>query len=71
MLLNIGTSNGATREAITKIQLESLKIIVPPLSFQQKFVEIITEIENQKIQVHKSLEDAEMLYSSLMQNYFD
>ncbi|MFI3201477.1 MAG: restriction endonuclease subunit S [Eubacteriales bacterium] len=70
-LLHIGTSNGATREAITKSQLEDFKMIVPPIRLQQKFSTIVTEIEKQKSQVQKALDDAEILYNSLMQEYFE
>lgn len=44
--------------------------ILPPLTLQQKFADIVIEIENQKSQVQVALNEAEMLYNSLMQEYF-
>ncbi|CDG02564.1 Fic family protein [Clostridium chauvoei] len=40
-LWDIATSGGATREAITKQQLENLELIVPPIEIQNKFIEFI------------------------------
>jgi len=52
-------------------ELQNIKIIVPPLPLQQKFADIVSEIETQKVQVQTALNDAEQLYNSLMQEYFE
>ncbi|MBO7225596.1 MAG: restriction endonuclease subunit S [Bacteroidales bacterium] len=69
-LLSIGKSNGATREALTKVQLEKLNVIIPPLSLQQEFAEKIESIEKQKELIRKSIEEVEMLFNSRMEYYF-
>lgn len=46
-------------------------ILLPPLPLQEKFANIVTEIEKQKQDVQNALKDAEMLYNSLMQKYFE
>lgn len=51
--------------------LSNLDVITPPLALQQKFADIVTEIESQKAQVQRALDDAEQLYNSLMQEYFE
>ena len=70
VLLGIGGAGGATREAITKTELESLDIPVPPLELQQQFAAFVQQIDKSKFAVQKSLEKAETLYKSLMQEYF-
>ena len=69
-LLAIGESGGATRQAITKQQLESLHIIVPPLDLQEGFASFVTEIDKLKLPIQRSLDTLEVLKKSLMQEYF-
>lgn len=70
VLLGIGGAGGATREAITKTELETLNIPVPPLFLQNDFASFVQQIDKSKFTVQKSLEKAETLYKSLMQEYF-
>ena len=70
-LLSIGKSNGATREALTKGQLEDLDIIVPPLSLQQEFADKIEAIEKQKELIKKSISETETLFNARMDYYFN
>lgn len=70
-LLSIGKGNGATREAITKQQLENLKIPVPPLNLQKKYAKIVTQIEFEKSLIKQSIVETQLLFDSLMSKYFD
>lgn len=70
-LLSIGKSNGATREALTKGQLEELDIIVPPLTLQEEFAEKIEKIEQQKKLISQSIKETEDLFNSRMSYYFN
>ena len=69
-LLGIGKQGGATREAITKEQLEKYEVIVPPISLQTLFADRIALIETQKHQAQASLAKAEALFNSLLQRAF-
>lgn len=69
-LMNIATSSGATREAITRKQIENLKVIVPPLLYQNKFAEKIEKIEQLKQQYQLSLEYHQELYDTLLYKAF-
>ena len=69
-LLGIGSQGGATREAITKEQLEKFEIILPPIALQNQFAERIQHIEAQKQQAQASLQKAEELFNSLLQRAF-
>ena len=70
ILLSIGLSGGATRQAITKKQLEMLKIMLPPLSLQNEFANFVQQVDKSKVAVQKSLDETQKLFDSLMQEYF-
>ncbi|NLM06883.1 MAG: restriction endonuclease subunit S [Tissierellia bacterium] len=69
-LYNIATAGGATREAITKGDLEELDIPLPPLSLQESFANKVKLIEEQKRILEKSLEEKETLFAALMDRAF-
>ena len=69
-LLSIGESGGATRQAITKKQLEELSVVVPPLSIQNEFFTFSECVDQQKQTVQQSLEKLELMKKALMQEYF-
>lgn len=62
--------SGATREAITKQQVEKLQIIIPPIELQRQFSAFVTKTDKSKYAVKKSLEKLETLKKALMQEYF-
>ena len=69
-LLNMSKQNGATREALTKEQLENIVVIIPPIIKQTRFANIIENIEKQKEKAKESLEYSEELFGALVQGYF-
>lgn len=69
-LLEIGESGGATRQAITKQQLQDLNIILPPLELQNKFATSVNETNQSKLTIQQSLDRLEILKKALMQEYF-
>ena len=68
-LWNIAGS-GATREAITKQQIENLSVIVPPIVLQKQFIDFVKQVDKSKFVVQKSLDEAKLLFDRLMQEYF-
>ena len=69
-LLDIGASGGATRQAITKQQLEMLTVILPPMERQQQFAAFVTQVDKSKAVIQKALDKTQLLFDSLMQEYF-
>jgi type I restriction enzyme S subunit len=63
--------SGATREAITKQQIENLQIIVPPIELQNQFADFVKHIDKLKFTLKQTLEKLENCYHSLMQEYFE
>ena len=50
--------------------INSLKILVPPLDLQEKFVTFCEKMEKQRLTIYRSLDKIEILKKSLMQEYF-
>lgn len=69
-LLDMGESGGATRQAITKQQLEETLVIVPPIELQNQFAVFVAQVDKSKLAVQQSLNELETLKKSLMQQYF-
>ena len=58
MLLSMGENGGATRQAITKQQLENIDVIVPPLSLQNEFAAFVQQIDKLRFGGRKRLTKA-------------
>ena len=61
---------GANIQNLNQQILSELKIPLPPLDLQNDFATFVQQIDKSKFAVQKSLEKAETLYKSLMQEYF-
>ena len=61
---------GANIQNLNQQILSNLDIPVPPISLQNDFASFVQQIDKSKFAVQKSLEKAETLYKSLMQEYF-
>ena len=62
--------NGAVTKTITKHALWDFPIKTPPIKLQNKFAQIVEQIDKQKFEFEKSLKKLEELQASLMQEYF-
>ncbi|MEG2018115.1 MAG: restriction endonuclease subunit S [Clostridium sp.] len=71
MLWNIATSGGATREAITKQQVENLEVILPPIELQNQFADFVKQVDKLKFEMEQSLKQLEDNFNSLMQRAFN
>ena len=69
-LLNDSRMAGATREAITKEDLKSMKVPLPPLSLQQQFANFAVKVDKSRFIAQQQIEKLQMLYDSLAQEYF-
>ncbi len=69
-LLRLASAGGATREAITKEDLGKLSIPVPPIDLQNKFADIVKQVEQTKQKMRTSLEEMDNHFNALMQRWF-
>ena len=45
-------------------------MIVPDLSLQKEYASFVTQVDKSKVAIQKSLDEAQILFDSLMQQYF-
>ena len=64
------TVNMSLKGILSKGKLEELEYITPPLSLQNDFASFVEKVEQSKQKASLSLQKAQTLYKSLMQQYF-
>ena len=66
----ISKSSGSTVTGIRVRLLEQLTIPVPPRKLQDEFAVFVEQVDKSKFVVQKSLDESQLLFDSLMQEYF-
>ena len=56
--------------SINMKQLRSLPVLTPPMELQQQFATFVEQTDKSKVAVQKALDEAQLLFDSLMQKYF-
>jgi len=51
-------------------KVRSIEIPLPPLSLQNQFAAFVEEVDKSKVEVQKALDQTQLLFDSLMQQYF-
>jgi len=62
--------SGSGVQQLTVPMIKSKKIMLPELIKQNKFAEFVEQVDKLKFEVQKSLDESQMLFDSLMQEYF-
>ena len=63
-------SSGTAYSALTISGLMKMKIYDVPLSLQNQFADFVAEVDKSKVGVQKALDQTQLLFDSLMQQYF-
>ena len=63
-------TRGATLQQINLSDLRVQQIMVPPLALQEQMASFIEQTDKSKVAVQKALDEAQLLFDSLMQKYF-
>ena len=56
--------------SINMRQLKALPVLLPPLQLQRQFSVFVEQTDKSKVAVQKALDEAQLLFDSLMQKYF-
>lgn len=56
--------------SINMRQLKALPVLLPPLQLQRQFATFVEQTDKSKVAVQKALDEAQLLFDSLMQKYF-
>ena len=63
-------TGGAAQQHFNVGKYNKLQLLLPPLELQNEFVAFITQVDKSKAAVQKSLDETQILFDSLMQEYF-
>ena len=63
-------SNRTNLPKVNKNQVEGFKLPLPPIEIQNQFAEFVKQVDKSKVTVKKALDEAQLLFDSLMQKYF-
>lgn len=67
----IGMCKTAIGQAnINAQEMQGIRIYIPPINRQEDFVRLKTQVDKSKVVIQKSLEKSQLLFDSLMQEYF-
>lgn len=51
-------------------EIKKTKIVVPPIELQNEFEQFVEQVDKSKVAVQKALDETQLLFDSLMQEYF-
>lgn len=64
-------SKGTNTRYLTLGILNELRFVVPPVAEQEQFAAFVKQADKSKVAVQKALDEAQLLFDSLMQKYFE
>ena len=62
--------NMALKGILSKSKLEEKEFIIPPMDLQEQFSDFVKQVDKSKVVVQKALDETQILFNSLMQQYF-
>lgn len=63
-------SNRTNLPKVNKKQVEGFALPLPPMELQQQFAAFVSQLDKSKAAVQKALDETQLLFDSLMQEYF-
>lgn len=64
-------NQSAVKAGLNFNSINSLRLMIPPLDDQNAFVDFIKQTDKSKVAIQKALDEAQLLFDSLMQKYFE
>ena len=65
-----GISRGVRQANISNKDILNLVVPVPPIELQNQFADFVNQVNKSKVEIQKALEKTQLLFDSLMQQYF-
>lgn len=66
----ISKVRGGTQKFISLGDIRKLEICLPPISVQEQFAAFVRQTDKSKVAVQKAIDETQLLFDSLMQQYF-
>ena len=63
-------THGGTMDILNLGIVKKLKMPLPPIELQNEFVSFVAQVDKSKVAIQKSLDETQLLFDSLMQEYF-
>ena len=63
-------NQSAVKAGLNFNSIHSLRVMVPPMEEQTEFIDFVYQVDKSKVAVQKALDETQMLFDSLMQEYF-
>ena len=63
------TKGIANRDLVLNAMAQ-IKMYRPPMKLQKQFADFVAQVDKSKVAVQKALDEAQLLFDSLMQKYF-
>ena len=63
-------AQGGNQPNLNGNMIKNFTVLVPPVELQGKFVGFVEQIDKSKVAVQKALDEAQLMFDSLMQEYF-
>ena len=64
-------ASGSAQPQLPISTMNKIKMILPQIELQKQFEQFVKQVDKSKVAVQKSLDEAQLLFDSLMQQYFD
>ena len=61
---------GIDQKKLNRANLDTIPIALPPIELQEQFADFVNQVTKSKVAVQKALDEAQLLFDSLMQQYF-
>lgn len=58
------------RSIRTCIKLNDIDVLLPSIEIQNQFADFVKQVDKSKVAVKKALDETQLLFNSLMQQYF-
>ena len=65
-----GISRGVRQANISNKDILNLVVPVPPIELQNQFADFVNQVNKSKVEIQQALENTQLLFDSLMQQYF-
>ena len=63
-------AQGAGQPNLNGNMIKNFQVLVPPIELQKEFVSFVEQVDKSKVEVQKALDQTQLLFDSLMQQYF-
>ena len=66
----VGKNNASTVAHVNVKDVKQFKVPIPPIELQNQFAAFVEQTDKSKVAVQKAVDEAQLLFDSLMQKYF-